>query len=171
MAGNIEIQGLEFQIAGQTEQAEQGLKSFVSTLTRLKKIGEKGLGLSSVMRELREVQEVVGELDPTNVTSLANALQTISSSSRSLTTVRGHLQAMSELDFSNLTQAADAISRLGITGRGNANRADAPTPAQPVIPAGDEATAERVDGTAQAADRAGKAFQEADNSEIGRAHV
>ena len=54
-------------------QAEQGLKSFVSTLTRLKKIGEKGLGLSSVMRELREVQEVVGELDPTNVTSLARA--------------------------------------------------------------------------------------------------
>lgn len=67
MAGNIEIQGLEFQIAGQTEQAEQGLKSFVSTLTRLKKIGEKGLGLSSVMRELREVQEVVGELDRKSV--------------------------------------------------------------------------------------------------------
>lgn len=164
MADNVEIQGLEFQIMGETEQAEKGLKSFVSTLNKLKKIGEKGLGLSSVIQELREVNGAVGELDTTNVTTLANALQTISSSSRRLTTVRGHLQAMSELDFSNLTEAADAISRMGIGGRGNGANVGGNLPADAPMPSADEATTERVEGTAQAARRAGQAFQEADNS-------
>lgn len=164
MADNVEIQGLEFQIVGETEQAEKGLRGFVSTLNKLKKIGEKGLGLSSVIQELQEVQGAVGEIDPTNISTLANALQTISSSSRRLTTVRGHLQAMSELDFSNLTEAANALSSMGLGGSGRgANPADI-LPTSGENPAADEATTERVEGTAQAARRAGQAYQEADKS-------
>lgn len=164
MADNVEIQGLEFQIAGETEQAERGLREFISTLNKLKKIGEKGLGLSSIIQELREVQSAVGEIDPTNVTTLATALQTIRSSSRRLTTVHDHLQAMSELDFSNLTEAANVLSGIGLNRSGRGRNSVNTLPGTGAVPVTDNAATERVEGTVQAVRRVGQAYQEAGKS-------
>ena len=99
MADNVEIQGLEFQIVGNAEEANRGLKALTSTLKRLQGITSKGLGLTAVANDVRQFNEAVGEMDTTGITSMADAIRTIGSSARMLSTVRGHLQAISDLNF------------------------------------------------------------------------
>lgn len=112
MADNVEIQGLEFQIVGNASEANQGLKALTSTLKKLQSVTSKGLGLTAVANDVRQFNEAVGEMDTTGITSMADAIRTIGSSSRMLSTVRGHLQAISDMDFSRLTQAANVIGTI-----------------------------------------------------------
>ena len=112
MADNVEIQGLEFQIVGNAEEANRGLKALTSTLKKLQGITSKGLGLTAVANDVRQFNEAVGEMDTTGITSMADAIRTIGSSARMLSTVRGHLQAISDLNFGSLTQAANAIGTV-----------------------------------------------------------
>lgn len=112
VADNVEIQGLEFAVVGETEKAVSGLGKLTSNLNKLKKATSGGLGLKAVAGEVKEFQETVGDMDSSNLTAMATAVDTIGNAGRRLTTVRGHLQAISELDFSNLTQAANTIGAI-----------------------------------------------------------
>lgn len=161
MADNVEIQGLEFVVEGETQKATSGLNKLSSSLTKLKKVSENGLGLRAIIGEIREVNDAVGEIDSSNLTSMASAIRTIVSSSQRLSTVRGHLQAISDLTFSNLTEAANAIGRMG-GGLGGGNGGAINLPADNcVIPDTGDLETEHIDG---AAEEVGEAFDEASRS-------
>ena len=113
MANDVEIQGLSFEVVGSVAtSATKGLRSLRNTLKSLKSVTSGGLGLKSVLNDLKEMNDILGSDNFANVTALSNALNSIGSSSRRLSAVRGQLHAISELDFSNLTQASDAINNL-----------------------------------------------------------
>lgn len=109
---NIQIQGLEFEIKGNADKAATGLKNLTSTLKRIQSITKNGLGLSAVASDLKSFNDTVGNLDIFNITTMERAISKIGRSSRTLATVRGHLQAISELDFSQLNSAAEAMNAL-----------------------------------------------------------
>lgn len=167
MADNVEIQGLEFAVVGETEKAVSGLGKLTSNLNKLKKATSGGLGLKAVATEVKEFNETVGDMDASGLTGMATAIQSIASSGRRLTTVRGHLQAISELDFSNLTQAARDIGQIGAAG-GLGGRQGG-TPAVPEIDTGaapevDLPNTEEVEGTTSAVRRASAAMNEGSQS-------
>lgn len=160
MADNVEIQGLEFQIVGNAEEANRGLKALTSTLKKLQGITSKGLGLTAVANDVRQFNEAVGEMDTTGITSMADAIRTIGSSARMLSTVRGHLQAISDLNFGSLTQAANAIGTVAAAATQN-NPINTPT--NPVNGVGTPET-DYYEGTTQTVEQASAAMQEATNS-------
>ena len=160
MADNVEIQGLEFQIVDNAEEANRGLKALTSTLKRLQGITSKGLGLTAVANDVRQFNEAVGEMDTTGITSMADAIRTIGSSARMLSTVRGHLQAISDLNFGSLTQAANAIGTVAAAATQN-NPINTP-----LNPAGGAIAPETdtIEGTTQEVEKASKATKEADEN-------
>ena len=111
MADNVQIQGIEFEVVGVSEQAANGLKPLISSLNKLKRITANGLGLKAIVQEIKDFNSALGNGE-TPLTGLANAINQISSSSRKLGSVHTHLDAISQLDFSNLTQAAEAIGNI-----------------------------------------------------------
>lgn len=159
MADNVEIQGLEFQIVGNAEEANRGLKALTSTLKRLQGITSKGLGLTAVANDVRQFNEAVGEMDTTGITSMADAIRTIGSSARMLSTVRGHLQAISDLNFGSLTQAANAIGTVAAAATQN-NPINTP-----LNPAGGAIAPETdtFEGSTQTVEQASAAMREATN--------
>ena len=136
MAGNVEIQGIEFQVVGEASKAADGLKPLISSLRRLKRIAEGGLGLKSVLQEIKDFNSALGSGE-TPLTGFANAINQIASSGRKLGSVHSHLEGISQLDFSNLTAAAEAVGRIaqsagglrGITGRAGRNLGSSNLPA------------------------------------------
>lgn len=160
MADNVEIQGLEFQIVGNASEANQGLKALTSTLKKLQSVTSKGLGLTAVANDVRQFNEAVGEMDTTGITSMADAIRTIGSSSRMLSTVRGHLQAISDMDFSRLTQAANVIGAAANIGINRNN----PTPeavVQQGLTGATPAETAHIQGVTQEVERASQAEAEA----------
>ena len=159
MADNVEIQGLEFQIVGNAEEANRGLKALTSTLKKLQGITSKGLGLTAVANDVRQFNEAVGEMDTTGITSMADAIRTIGSSARMLSTVRGHLQAISDLNFGSLTQAANAIGTVAAAATQN-NPINTP-----LNPAGGAIAPETdtFEGSTQTVEQASAAMREATN--------
>ena len=161
MADNVEIQGLEFQIVGNAEEANRGLKALTSTLKKLQGITSKGLGLTAVANDVRQFNEAVGEMDTTGITSMADAIRTIGSSARMLSTVRGHLQAISDLNFGSLTQAANAIGTVAAAATRNNNPINTPT--NPLNGVGTPET-DYMEGSTQTVEQASAAMNEAASS-------
>lgn len=157
MADNVEIQGLEFQIVGNGEEANRGLKALTSTLKKLQGITSKGLGLTAVANDVRQFNEAVGEMDTTGITSMADAIRTICSSARMLSTVRGHLQAISDLNFGGLTQAANAIGTVAAAATRDNN------PTNPLNGVGTPET-DYMEGSTQTVEQASAAMNEAASS-------
>lgn len=112
MADNVQLQGIEFQIVGESEKAVGGVKSLTSSLKKLQTVSGKGLGLSKVAQEIKDFNSAFGDNHNWGLLNMASAVSDIAKSSRSIMTVRGHLQAISDLDFSNLTTAAQAIGAI-----------------------------------------------------------
>ena len=159
MADNVEIQGLEFQIEGNAEEAARGLKSLTSTLKKLQGITSKGLGLTAVANDVKQFNETVGQMDTTGIISMADAIRTIGSSSRMLATVRGHLQAISDLNFSSLTQAASAIGSVAAAST-TRNPAPAATVGNPLDGVVGAETAQ-MEGVSQEVERSSAAMDNA----------
>lgn len=120
---DTEIHGLSYEIVDETSStAGKGVKKLTDSLKKLKAVTEKGLGLNESARELKEFNDAVGDIDSSGITGMAQAIQTIGDSARRLSTVRGHLQAISELNFSNVTEAAEAITNIAhASGMGRQN--------------------------------------------------
>lgn len=112
MADNVELQGLEFEITSESAGAVKELKSLTSSLQKLKKLSENGMGLQKVAKELAEFNEALGDINGDGVVAMAHALATITSSGKRLMTVRGHLQAISDLEFGNLQKAGEAVANI-----------------------------------------------------------
>ena len=112
MADNVELQGIEFQIVGESKDAVQGVKSLASSLRKLQSIGEKGLGLSGIVKELKDFNAGVGDKNYTGLATMASALFEIANASRKMGNVYEKLKGVSELDFSNLDGAAKKITAI-----------------------------------------------------------
>ena len=115
MADNVQIQGIEFEVIGVSEQAANGLKPLISSLNKLKRITANGLGLKAIVQEIKDFNSALGNGE-TPLTGLANAINQISSSSHKLGSVHTHLDAISQLDFSNLTLSAISLLRRAVSG-------------------------------------------------------
>lgn len=110
MADNVEIQGLEFVVEGETTKANEGLTKLTETLGKLKQATSKGLGLKGIIDELKGLNEAA---DSSGLTAMGEAIGKIAGASRRMSGIKEHLQAISQLDFSNLTKAADDVGRMG----------------------------------------------------------
>lgn len=112
MADNVELQGIEFQIVGESKDAVQGVKSLASSLRKLQSVSEKGLGLSGITKELKDFSSSIGGKDYSGLATMASALSSIASASQKMGNVYDKLKGVSELDFSNLDGAAAKITAI-----------------------------------------------------------
>ena len=128
MADNVELQGIEFQIVGESKDAVQGVKSLASSLRKLQSVSEKGLGLSGIAKELKDFNSSVGDKNYAGLATMASALSEIANASRKMGNVYEKLKGVSELDFSNLDGAAAKITAIADAagwskGKGGAGKA------------------------------------------------
>lgn len=76
------IDSLKLEIETSSTQASAGLEALITTLDRLKSATRGGLGLTSVIKQIRGVGDAARSIDSTsisNLDALSNALQTLSS--------------------------------------------------------------------------------------------
>ena len=167
MADNVQLQGIEFQIVGESGKASSGVKTLCSNLNKLKNIVSGGLGLKNVVQEIKDFNEALGDNQNWGLLNMASAVGEIAKSGRKLMTVRGHLQGISDIDFSNLTGAAQAIGAIADTagwqrGTRGADNASA------ALPTGEPET-EHVEGTTQAVKKTSEAMKE--GAEDGKKYI
>ncbi len=130
---NVEIQGIEFQVVGEAAQAANGLKPLISSLKRLQRIAQNGLGLSKILQEIKDFNAALGK-GQNPLSGLAESISEISGASRKLGSAHKHLSNIASLDFSNLTAAANAIGQIaanagglkGLGGRGRGSSSNLP---------------------------------------------
>lgn len=53
MADNVEIQGIEFAVIGETKEAIKGLDNLGATLNRIRQAAKGGLGLNAIAHEIK----------------------------------------------------------------------------------------------------------------------
>ena len=112
MAENVELQGLEFEIVSESAGAVKELKSLASSLQKLKKLSENGAGLKKLADDLKTFNDALGGVNGSGISTMANAIATITNSGKRLMTVRGHLQAISDMEFGNLQKAGEAVANI-----------------------------------------------------------
>ena len=133
MADNVEIQGLEFQIANDSTQAVAGLQNLINTLNRLKTATNGGAtGLSKTAQGIRELSDSLKGLNSGDasqkITRLANALTALSqvgnvkissSIANQLTAINTALTGLKWTDGDKLTSLANGLRPLSELGKAN----------------------------------------------------
>ena len=133
MAGNVEIQGLEFQIVNDSTQAVAGLQNLINTLNRLKTATNGGAtGLSKTAQGIRELSNSLKGLNSGDasqkITRLTNALTALSqvgnvkissSIANQLTAINTALAGLKWTDGDKLTSLANGLRPLSELGKAN----------------------------------------------------
>lgn len=133
MAGNVEIQGLEFQIVNDSTQAVTGLQNLINTLNRLKTATNGGAtGLSKTAQGIRELSNSLKGLNSGDasqkITRLTNALTALSqvgnvkissSIANQLTAINTALTGLKWTDGDKLTSLANGLRPLSELGKAN----------------------------------------------------
>lgn len=133
MAGNVEIQGLEFQIVNDSTQAVAGLQNLINTLNRLKTATNGGAtGLSKTAQGIRELSNSLKGLNSGDasqkITRLTNALSALSqvgnvkissSIANQLTAINTALAGLKWTDGDKLTSLANGLRPLSELGKAN----------------------------------------------------
>lgn len=104
MADNVEIQGIEFSVIGDTEKAVQGLDALAATMKRIKRATKGGLGLRETAEEVREFNETAGDGGDAGAKSLSKTLDAFSKCADKLKEVRSHFKAMPKVDLPQVSQ-------------------------------------------------------------------
>jgi len=132
---NIGINGLEFEIKSNAEEANKGLQALCDTLQKLKGITGK-TGLSSLSKEPGELNKGGEESGADGVTRLAKALREIGTASqvKGLGRVYSRLRSISELNFSNLSAVPQAVSNIAAAAVPKINAPASPVPAAATAP-------------------------------------
>ena len=159
MADNVQMQGIEFQIVGETKDASEGIKALSRSIKSLQRATSKGLGLSAIVSEIKNLNTAIGDSNFTNLTTMANALFNIGLSSRKLTSVASRLEKISQLDFSNLTGAANAIGAITETAGWRRRASSATEPTDTNLPS--DTPGGDVEGAADSAEQLADAEEEA----------
>jgi hypothetical protein len=133
VAGNVEIQGLEFQIVNDSTQAVAGLQNLINTLNRLKTATNGGAtGLSKTAQGIRELSNSLKGLNSGDasqkITRLTNALTALSqvgnvkissSIANQLTAINTALAGLKWTDGDKLTSLANGLRPLSELGKAN----------------------------------------------------
>lgn len=104
MADNVEIQGIEFSVIGDTEKAVQGLDALAATMKRIKRATKGGLGLRETAEEVKEFNETAGDGGDAGAKSLSKTLDAFSKCADKLKEVRSHFKAMPKVDLPQVSQ-------------------------------------------------------------------
>ena len=115
MADNVEIRGLEFEIESNADGVSKRLDKLKTTLSKLRSITSKGLGLSEPLKELVAFNKALSETDASGIHKMADALEAVNSASKGngLSAMLANLKAMSRVDLSNLTGAVLGSGTVG----------------------------------------------------------
>lgn len=121
--GNAQIQGIEFEIRGSADKASSGLLRFAKTL-RVADASAAKLGkLRKLAADLRGVSDALGSVNGSGLLSLSATLEEIGSHETQIGKVVQHMTALSALDFSKLTAAANALGQISQSNIGAATGA------------------------------------------------
>lgn len=114
MSDNVDIQGLEFQIESNADNAVNGLDKLSAALERLRKVTGKGTGLTDVAKGLEGINKEGSDSGKEGIGTLAEALNKLGTASqlKGLSGVYSRLRKISELNFSNLTSVPQAVSNI-----------------------------------------------------------
>lgn len=112
MASNVELQGIQFKIVGDTKKAVSGIKPLISSLQKLKTISDSGIGLKKISEEIKDFNKALDERNRRSLSAVAASLRQITSASSGLGNIRKQLKSIANIDFSNLTTAAEKITTI-----------------------------------------------------------
>lgn len=114
--------GLEFEIRGNTNRAIQSLEKLRSSIEGVKVAARGNMGLSGAARGLKKFTNTLGKVDAkkfaalgqatTSITRLGRALAGFSDNQDAFENVCESLTRLSQIDFSNLSQAAADLERI-----------------------------------------------------------
>lgn len=114
---NIEIQGLEFEIVANTDEAIKKVDGLTETLGRLKK-AISGFNASSVTDAIRDIVEQVDKVDDGKLSKLKQTLSGIGSTAKKVSASLDGLEGLGKVPVSVDVIGNDAISDLtAVTGR------------------------------------------------------
>lgn len=100
MAANVEMQGIEFQIINDSEDASKGIEKLSSALENLKSsIGNSGTQLSKAADGIRQLKNALNDVK-------------LSSFTKSIKSVADSLKPMSEMKFNGITKFIGEINKL-----------------------------------------------------------
>lgn len=123
---DVQLNGIEFQIKGETKSAVASIDQLRKALSKLEKIHIKDFGLKSASKEIKEFAKAIDKIDATKLTAFSKGLGSISGVGRtfekisknpqefakSMELLTGYLESISKIDFSNLQTAADGLKAI-----------------------------------------------------------
>ena len=123
---DVQLNGIEFQIKGETKSAVASIDQLRKALSKLEKIHIKDFGLKSASKEIKEFAKAIDKIDVTKLTAFSKGLGSISGVGRtfekisknpeefakSMELLTGYLESISKIDFSNLQTAADGLRAI-----------------------------------------------------------
>lgn len=163
MADNVEIQGLEFEIEGQTTQANKGIDSLVNSLSKLKSALKGASGLNKMTDTLGEISQSINGTQSDKLTSLSGALSGLGNVKISatvpkrLTEIGAALNGITWSGVERVEALSGALQGMsGVQMPNLATQGGTTSPTTPAVDAGgglDSATQD-VESTTQAVTRA-----------------
>lgn len=90
MADNVEIQGIEFAVIGETKEAIKGLDNLGATLNRIRQAAKGGLGLNTIAHEIKNFNST---LNGTNFKGLGDIEERMSKCAQKLQETKGKIQS------------------------------------------------------------------------------
>ena len=123
---DVPLNGINFQIKGETKNAVTSINQLQKALSKLEKIHIKDFGLKSASKEIKEFAKAIDKIDTTKLTAFSKGLSSISGVGRtfekisknpqefakSMELLTGYLESISKIDFSNLQTAADGLRAI-----------------------------------------------------------
>ena len=106
--GNVEIQGLEFEVVAHTDEAEKKLGNLTKTLKRLKK-AVSGFDASPVTSAVKDIGDAAQNVDNSKLAKLKSTLSKVGSAVKNL---KGKLGEFSSSPIRVDVASADSISDL-----------------------------------------------------------
>lgn len=159
MADNVQLQGIEFEIVGETEKAVNGITALTASLKKLRSVTSKGLGLSKLVQELKEISSAVGQTN--GVSQMVASIAEISRARNKIASVADSLEKIAKLNFSNLNGAAQTITAIAGSAKSGSGKGN--TNATPGV-SNDLLETEHVDSRTKTVKEAADALDDADES-------
>lgn len=114
------VQGIEFTVNADTSSAIDSIKKLSNALSKLQKIGTSDTGLKRVADEIKAFVEDLGKLEKVKnldalssafkgLSSFGNAMGRLAQKPEAIGSFADAMERLSDMDFSNLTEAATAI--------------------------------------------------------------
>ena len=122
----VELEGLQFEIQGSSEEASKSIDKFIKTLERLKRVSASGTsGLDKTADSLKRLNRALSAFDNKKLTRVTNALERIgnvkgvtlsATLSKRLDDLAASIKHITHDDISKLNDLTEALRDLGSVG-------------------------------------------------------